>query len=141
MIAVTPPEVTAPNSRGMAFYRAAWRWHFYAGLYVIPFVLMLALTGLVMVFRPQVEHLQYGSLLNVTPQSRIYSLEAQKLAVLKAFPEGKITTVKVTGHTDQSTMFAVTNKDENLNVYVNPYTNAVLGQVVYDRTLGRDVQP
>ena len=26
-------------------YFAAWRWHFYAGLYVIPFLLMLATTG------------------------------------------------------------------------------------------------
>jgi uncharacterized iron-regulated membrane protein len=26
-------------------YRAVWRWHFYAGLFVIPFLLMLAVTG------------------------------------------------------------------------------------------------
>ena len=29
-------------------YRAMWRWHFYAGLYVIPFLLMLAVTGFFM---------------------------------------------------------------------------------------------
>ena len=28
------------------FYIAAWRWHFYAGLYVAPFLVMLAVTGL-----------------------------------------------------------------------------------------------
>ncbi|MGE0348216.1 PepSY-associated TM helix domain-containing protein [Hydrogenophaga sp.] len=32
------------------FQAVAWRWHFYAGLYVVPFLLMLALTGAVMVF-------------------------------------------------------------------------------------------
>ncbi|HOZ34314.1 MAG TPA: PepSY domain-containing protein, partial [Tabrizicola sp.] len=31
-------------------YFAVWRWHFYAGLYVIPFLLMLATTGLVMLW-------------------------------------------------------------------------------------------
>ena len=31
---------------GAALYRTIWRWHFYAGLYVIPFLLMLATTGL-----------------------------------------------------------------------------------------------
>ena len=32
-------------------YFAAWRWHFFAGLYVIPFVLMLAFSGFfIMVF-------------------------------------------------------------------------------------------
>ena len=32
-------------SRLPAFHAVAWRWHFYAGLYVVPFLLMLALTG------------------------------------------------------------------------------------------------
>jgi hypothetical protein len=27
------------------FYLTAWRWHFYAGLYVAPFLIMLAITG------------------------------------------------------------------------------------------------
>ena len=26
-------------------YRAVWRWHFYAGLFCVPFVIVLALTG------------------------------------------------------------------------------------------------
>ena len=26
-------------------YRALWRWHFHAGLFCIPFVIVLALTG------------------------------------------------------------------------------------------------
>jgi uncharacterized iron-regulated membrane protein len=31
-------------------YFAVWRWHFYAGLYTIPFLLMLATTGLIMLW-------------------------------------------------------------------------------------------
>ena len=38
----------APAAR--KFYFVAWRWHFYAGLYVIPFLLMLAVTGLIMLW-------------------------------------------------------------------------------------------
>lgn len=135
MTAIAPSEVAAPNSRSMTFYRAAWRWHFYAGLFVIPFLLMLSLTGLTMVFRPQLENLQYGSLLNVAPQSMVYPLEAQKLAVKQAFPNGEISRVQVTNRPDRSTAFAVTNKGQDLNVYVNPYTNKVLGSVANDNTL------
>lgn len=51
----------------MAFYRAAWRWHFYAGVFVTPFLLLLTLTGLVMLFAPQLECLQYRTLFTVTP--------------------------------------------------------------------------
>lgn len=37
------------------FYRAVWRWHFYAGLFVIPFILFLSITGSIYLFRPQIE--------------------------------------------------------------------------------------
>lgn len=36
-------------------YRTIWRWHFYAGLFVLPFVFTLALSGAVYLFKPQVE--------------------------------------------------------------------------------------
>ncbi|PIE09580.1 MAG: hypothetical protein CSA72_11890 [Rhodobacterales bacterium] len=39
---------TAPAESAQRFYFAAWRWHFYAGLFVIPFLLMLTITGFIM---------------------------------------------------------------------------------------------
>ena len=36
-------------------YRAVWRWHFYAGLLCIPFVIFLCVTGSIYLFRPQIE--------------------------------------------------------------------------------------
>ncbi len=42
---------TAPaRASTRSFYFAAWRWHFYAGLYVAPFLAMLAITGLIMLW-------------------------------------------------------------------------------------------
>ena len=38
-------------------YAAVWRWHFYAGLFCVPFILWLAVTGSVYLFRPDVEAL------------------------------------------------------------------------------------
>lgn len=43
---VAPAAAPAAN----LYYFIAWRWHFYAGLYVIPFLIMLATTGLIMLF-------------------------------------------------------------------------------------------
>jgi uncharacterized iron-regulated membrane protein len=46
------PPISLPTeakTSGSRFHAVAWRWHFCAGLYVVPFLLMLALTGLVMV--------------------------------------------------------------------------------------------
>lgn len=36
-------------------YRTIWRWHFYAGLLVIPFILLLATTGSLFLFKPQID--------------------------------------------------------------------------------------
>ena len=36
-------------------YRTIWRWHFYAGLLVIPFILMLSVTGAAYLFKPQLD--------------------------------------------------------------------------------------
>ena len=43
------------NARGEAIYRAVWRWHFYAGLFCVPFIVVLAITGSMYLFKPQVE--------------------------------------------------------------------------------------
>ena len=36
-------------------YRAVWRWHFYASLFCIPFVIILATSGAIYLFKPQIE--------------------------------------------------------------------------------------
>ena len=36
-------------------HRTVWRWHFYAGLFCIPFVLWLAITGTIFLFHPQIQ--------------------------------------------------------------------------------------
>src|SRR6187402_3357276 len=36
-------------------YRTIWRWHFYAGLFVVPMVLVLALSGSIYLFKPQLD--------------------------------------------------------------------------------------
>src|SRR6187551_708345 len=43
------------NAATGSLYRTMWRWHFYAGLFVIPFVLVLSLSGAVYLFKPQIE--------------------------------------------------------------------------------------
>ncbi|MET0332030.1 MAG: PepSY domain-containing protein [Dyella sp.] len=52
----TPAAVTAQVRRHHA-YRLLWRWHFYAGLGCLPFVLWLSTTGLIYLFKPQLEPL------------------------------------------------------------------------------------
>jgi hypothetical protein len=34
-----------PTRTRCTWYNAVWRWHFYAGLFCIPFIIWLSLTG------------------------------------------------------------------------------------------------
>lgn len=33
-----------------SLYRTIWRWHFYAGLFVVPLVIVLSITGIIYLF-------------------------------------------------------------------------------------------
>ena len=48
-----PPRET--QEQAWPDYAAVWRWHFYAGLFCLPFFCWLALTGSAYLFRPDIE--------------------------------------------------------------------------------------
>jgi len=67
--------------------RMVWRWHFCAGLFCVPFVLWLAGTGTIYLFKPQIEAWMdrpYEALLR--PRQAPASAEAQVSAALSAVP-------------------------------------------------------
>src|SRR3546814_8147218 len=47
-------ETMSVHAPGTRWYNAVWRWHFYAGLFCIPFVIWLALTGTIYTWGPQI---------------------------------------------------------------------------------------
>jgi len=49
----TPPA-THPGRKPWLDFRTLWRWHFYAGLFCIPFIWWLAITGSIYLFKPQI---------------------------------------------------------------------------------------
>lgn len=53
------PGASAPS----ALYRAIWRWHFYAGLIALPFMILLAVTGAIYVFKDEVNRALYPDLM------------------------------------------------------------------------------
>ncbi|HAV49484.1 MAG TPA: PepSY domain-containing protein, partial [Brevundimonas sp.] len=46
-------------------FRAVWRWHFYAGLFVLPFLMLMALTGGLYLYKAEIEGVAYRSLATV----------------------------------------------------------------------------
>ena len=68
-----------------ALYRTVWRWHFYAGLFVVPMILILSLTGAVYLFKPQVERWEERAF-HTLPVTGAVSADRQRDAAIAAFP-------------------------------------------------------
>lgn len=81
-----PQPDAAANTR---LYRAVWRWHFYAGLIVVPFLAMLACTGLIMLWVTGVSP-EYGDWIRTAPAGQPLSATAQVEKALAAHPGGKL---------------------------------------------------
>lgn len=67
------------------FYRMIWRWHFYAGLFVMPFILILSVTGAIYLFKPDLDRWEERGFHGNAP-GRAALPSAQVDAALAAFP-------------------------------------------------------
>jgi len=111
-----------------SFYSLAWRWHFYAGLFVAPFMILLALTGIIYLFKPQLDPLLYDHLLNVTPTHHSLSADEQLSRVQATYPQGHISQYLPPVNPERSGQFVINHGGRELNVFINPYTGQVLGE-------------
>src|ERR1700733_3352555 len=107
MSVTTPrPESPASSITGSG-YRTLWRWHFYAALFVMPFLVVLAITGTLYCFQSQIEPLLYPHRLIVEPQASArlpeYSLLAKARAAIPA--NARAVTAPIANAPDRSTEF------------------------------------
>lgn len=131
-----PKATSATESPGNRFYRTVWRWHFYAGLFVIPFMIILAATGIVYLFKPQLDTVMYHNLMVVQPNGTALAFTEQVERAQAAFPTATVTQITPNIAPDRSTEVLLTTADErNLMVFVDPYTGQVLGQRDEDHNL------
>ena len=117
-------------------YRTLWRWHFYAGLFVMPFLVVLAITGTLYCFQPQIEPLLYPQRLIVAPQAVPRLTEDALLASARAAmpPNAVALTAVVASAPERSAEFVFRLADgARQSVYVNPYSGAVLGTLSVER--------
>ncbi|MTI00028.1 PepSY domain-containing protein [Roseibium sp. RKSG952] len=117
-----PSRLSAFDKR---FYIAAWRWHFYAGLYVAPFLIMLAVTGLMMMFIAVFDG-RDGEKITVVPGTETLSLASQGASALEAVPDGKIVEWIGAPGPDRASVFRIAAGGGHQMVAVNPYSGDVL---------------
>lgn len=77
---------------------ALWRVHFWAAVLASPFALMAAFTGILYVFTPQIEHVLYGQLDQVTASGKPLALDDVVHAAHSAAPKGWSIYAVLPGH-------------------------------------------
>ncbi len=123
--APVPARPTTAN----IFYFAAWRWHFYAGLFVVPFLLMLAVTGLIMVYFNSIET-RFGEKIYMSGPGPQLSIVARATAALDALPGGTLKQYIVSRDEGRASQFVVTLHDKDHIVTVDPVAGKVLDNVI-----------
>lgn len=137
---------SARRSRGSAARDAAFtafltRLHFYIGLFVGPFMLVVTLTGTFYVLTPQLEHWLYADQLTTDTTGTARPL-AEQIAAAQASLNGEETLASVRPAPAPGTTTRVMfnqpglNDYENLAVFVDPVTLAVKGELVSYGTSG-----
>jgi uncharacterized iron-regulated membrane protein len=133
------PVPSDRNQRRAALYRLIWRWHFYAGLFCIPFVLVLSLSGSIYLFRPQIDALLDSPYNHILVEAARRPLSEQVQAALALVPGGVLNAYQLPDDPTQATQVLVGKDKSLLRVYVDPVTAKVLHSVAEDERFTRQL--
>lgn len=117
----------AAQRQAILAHRTVWRWHFYAGLFCIPFVIVLSLTGAAYLFKPQVEAFLDRPFDHLVMEGGPRSAQAQVDAALAAAPEGsRLRFYEVRSRPGDAARITLSTPDGPLIAFVHPEANVVL---------------
>lgn len=130
-MACIAPARPAPPDRGAgtdSIYRSVWRWHFYAGLAVLPFMLWLAVTGGLYLYKPEIEAMVYARWSHVAPSGAPLPIDEIATAVER---QSHARVVQVMRPADPAASWRMTLKQTDGRrrlAFVDPYRGVVLGE-------------
>jgi uncharacterized iron-regulated membrane protein len=141
--AVHPAPGAAAEPSQTSLYRVVWRWHFYAGLLVAPFLFLVSATGALYVFHNEIADWRDPGLRFVQPPADVRLSYDEQLRRLKGqVPDfTELDAINLRNAPDRTTEFivhALPGGHKNPNqmhriYYVNPYTGALLGSRVMEQ--------
>lgn len=121
-------------------YRAIWRWHFYAGLFCIPLLITLAVSGAIYLFKPQLDAWVDAPFQDLPVDDKRHSAYAQIEAALAAVPGAVFKAYQLPEHKRQAVVVHLAEKGERTLVYLNPYDLEILKVIAYEDQFIRQVR-
>lgn len=115
------------KNRDTHYYQRIWRWHFYAGLFVAPFLILLSLTGIIYLFKPQLDNLMYPELMKVTPTAQTLSGDELLTRAMAAMPDASLRKYLPPASPDASAQLIVMQQGQELTLFMDPASGNLLG--------------
>ena len=109
-----------------SLHAAVWRWHFIAGLLVMPFLCVLAITGGLYLFKDELESLIYASVDSVAPAGREPLPLGRLVASAEGFTGGRVVQVLVPEDAGRAVRMTVHTPDAAHTAFIDPYEGKVL---------------
>ena len=98
--------------------------HLYGALIAGLFVVVIGVTGSIMAFEDDLERLTHPALYHVEPQGTAMPVADLLKAALRAYPGAKIGSMRLPQGPSDSAAFSVKGRQ----VFINPYTGAIVGE-------------
>ncbi|WP_109528298.1 MULTISPECIES: PepSY-associated TM helix domain-containing protein [Nocardia] len=134
VVDATPSPQPPPRRRSDSGLQAlAMRLHFYAGVFVAPFILIAAVTGALYAISPTLEQIVSHDLLKVEAGDTRRPLSEQVDAAVATRPELALVAVAPAQEADDTTRVIFDDpslSDERRAVFVDPYTARPVGESV-----------
>jgi uncharacterized iron-regulated membrane protein len=115
-----------PTDTAGRLYRTLWRWHFYAGLFCIPFIILLSLTGATYLFKGQIEAAFDAPYNNLSLSGPVQPVSAQVQAALDGIIGSRLKSYRLPQEGDDASQIIVTKDGVDFLAYVHPETLSVL---------------
>jgi uncharacterized iron-regulated membrane protein len=117
--------LTQHSAAQTRLYRAVWRWHFYAGLYVVPFLIMLAITGAFMMIYSDRSN-ELGWVADIEQSGQSVAISAQANAALASVPGGKLVTYIAPQAKNRPAFFEISKDNTTFAVAVDTFSKTVI---------------
>lgn len=119
-------------SRAKIFYFAAWRWHFYAGIFVAPFLIVLTTTGLIMLYASAFVDLN-GERMQILPGETVMPASALAAAAATAVPGGIVAQYISPRSPGHVAVFRIDTGNVATAFQIDPYCRQVVGTSGWDQ--------
>jgi uncharacterized iron-regulated membrane protein len=121
-------EPGSSEDRTSRFWRSVWRLHFYSGVFAMPMLVLLSVTGLIILYTDPIYRATDGTKRTVEAGDTRVALDDQLVAAQAEVPDLDLAGITTPRRDTDVTIFNfATDGTPTIDVYVDPYTGTVTG--------------